>query len=93
MSYEVQHYTLFHGWRNTWSYAEADGLMQPETFATADEAKAVLDEFFEDLTEEVAAGLMASCNRDEFRVWQLGCTATERKGSSAEMALTFSRDI
>ena len=56
MSYEVQHYTLFYGWDNTWSYAEADGVMQPETFATAAEAQAALDEFFEDLEEEVAAG-------------------------------------
>ena len=35
MPYEVQHYTLFYGWVNTWSYADADGVMQPETFATA----------------------------------------------------------
>jgi len=68
MPYEIQHRTLFNGWINTWSYAEADGLMQPETFATANEAKAALDEFFEDLEEEVAAGQMAPHNRDEFRV-------------------------
>jgi hypothetical protein len=69
MSYEVQHYTLFYGWVNTWSYAEADGVMQPETFATAAEAQAALDEFFADLEEEVAAGQMAPHDRDEFRVW------------------------
>jgi hypothetical protein len=68
MPYEVQHYTLSHGWINTWAYAEADGVMQPETFATADEAKAALDEFLEDLAEEVAAGQMASHDRDEFRI-------------------------
>ena len=68
MLYEVQHYTLFYGWINTWSYAEADGVMQPETFATAAEAQAALDEFFNDLEEEVAAGQMASHDRDEFRV-------------------------
>ena len=76
MPYEVQHYTLLDGWINTWSYAEADGVMQPETFATADEAKAALDEFFEDLEEEVAAGQMAPHDRDEFRVRQVGGTAT-----------------
>jgi hypothetical protein len=68
MPYEVQHCTLFHGWINTWSYAEADGVMQPETFATAEEAKAALDEFFEDLEEEVAAGQMVPHDRDDFRV-------------------------
>jgi hypothetical protein len=68
MPYEIQHYTLFHGWINTWSYAEADGVMKPETFATADEAKAALDEFFEDLDEEVAAGQKAPHDRDAFRV-------------------------
>jgi len=68
MPYEVQHYTLLDGWINTWSYAEADGVMQPETFATAEEAKAALDEFFEDLEEEVAAGQMAPHARDQFRV-------------------------
>jgi len=68
MPYEVQHCTLFNGWINTWYYAADDGVMKPETFATAEEAKAALDEFFEDLAEEVAAGQMASCDRDEFRV-------------------------
>ncbi|MFA5911068.1 MAG: hypothetical protein WC815_20025 [Vicinamibacterales bacterium] len=68
MQYEVQHYTLFYGWVNTWAYAEADGVMHPERFATAKEAKAALDEFFEDLEEEVAAGQMAAHDRDEFRV-------------------------
>jgi len=71
MPYEVQHYTLSYGWVNTWSYAEADGVMQPETFATADEAQAALDEFFEDLEEEVAAGQMAPHDRREFRIRSL----------------------
>jgi hypothetical protein len=68
MPYEVQHYTLLDGWINTWSYAEADGVMQPETFATADEAKAALDEFFQDLEEEVLTGQSGPYSREEFRV-------------------------
>lgn len=68
MQYEVQHYTLFYGWVNTWAYAEADGVMKPETFASAEGAQAALDEFFADVEEEVAAGQMASCDRDQFRV-------------------------
>ncbi len=69
MRYEVQHYTIFYGWVNTWAYAEADGVMQPETFATAEEAAAALDEFLEDVEEEAAAGQMAYYDRDQFRVW------------------------
>ena len=69
MQYEVQHYTIFYGWVNTWAYAEADGVMQPETFVTAAEAQAALDEFLEDIEEEAAAGQMASYSRSEFRVW------------------------
>ena len=68
MRYEVQHYTLLDGWINTWSYAEADGVMQPETFATADEAKSALDEYFQDLEEEVAAGQSGPYSQDEFRI-------------------------
>lgn len=68
MRYEVQHYTLFYGWVNTWAYAETDGVMQPETFATAEEAQAALDEFLADIEQEVEAGQMAPHDRDEFRV-------------------------
>ena len=68
MPYEVQHTTLFYGWRNTWSYAEADGVLHLETFATAEEAQAALDEFFQDVGQEVAAGQMAPRNRGEYRV-------------------------
>ena len=73
---------MFYGWVNTWSYAEADGIMQPETFATAAEAQAALDEFFEDLEEEVAAGQMAPHDRDDFRVWQTGGIAIAAGGAS-----------
>ena len=68
MPYEVQHTTLFYGWRNTWSYAEADGVMHKETFPTAEEAQAALDEFFEDVEQAVAAGQMQPHDRDQYRV-------------------------
>jgi hypothetical protein len=83
MHYEVQHSTLFHGWRNTWSYADADGVMQLETFATADEANAALDEFFTDLAEDIAAGYCPPCERDEFRIRQIGGTATAAQPNAA----------
>jgi len=76
MHYEIQHYTLIDGWINTWAYAEGDGVMHPETFATADEAQAALDEFFEDLEEEVQAGQSGPYSRDEFRVRHVPGTAT-----------------
>jgi len=68
MHYEVQHYTLADGWKNTWSYDEGDGVFQVETFATRDEAEAALDEFFADLDVDIAAGFCLPCSRDEFRV-------------------------
>ena len=86
MSYEVQHYTLFYGWVNTWSYAEADGVMQPETFATAAEAQAALDEFLDELEEEVAAGQMAPHDRDEFRVRCIPGTATAAQPDAVGVA-------
>jgi len=77
MHYEVQHYTLLDGWINTWSYTEGDGVMQPETFATADEAKAALEEYFQDLEEEVRAGQSGPYSRDEFRVRHVPANASE----------------
>jgi len=71
MRYEVQHYTLLDGWINTWSYAEDDGVWHPETFASAKEAHAALDEYFQDLAEEVLAGQIEPYDRDEFRVRNL----------------------
>lgn len=76
MRYEVQHYTLLDGWINTWSYAEGDGVMQPETFATADEAGAALEEYFQDLEDEVRTGQSGPYSRDEFRVQRVPGTAT-----------------
>jgi hypothetical protein len=64
MHYEVQHYTLAHGWKNTWYYIAGDGVFQLETFATRDEAEAALDEYFGDLA-------------DEFRVEFVSDTTTE----------------
>lgn len=39
MPYEIQTYMLIDGWTNTWSCQDIDGVMRPETFATADEAE------------------------------------------------------
>jgi hypothetical protein len=77
MHYEVQHHTLAHGWKNTWSYDEGDGEFQLETFATRDEAEAALDEFFADLAEDIAAGFCPPCSRDEFRVEFVPGTTTQ----------------
>jgi len=83
MRYEVQHYTLAHGWKNTWSYDEGDGVFRDETFATRDEAEAALDEFFADLAEDIAAGVCPPCSRDEFRVRYVPDTATVEQADAA----------
>ena len=77
MHYEVQHYTLAHGWKNTWSYIAGDGVFQLETFATRDEAEAALDEFFADIAEDIAAGFCPPCTREEFRVEQISSRTTQ----------------
>jgi hypothetical protein len=87
MRYEVQHYTLFQGWINTWSYAEADGVVHTETFPTRDEAQAALDEFFADLAEDIEAGHCPPCSRDEFRVREVIGTATAAQPNAAGGAL------
>jgi len=44
MKYEVQHYTLCDGWRNTWTICE-NGIEKPHVFDSEEEAQAELDEF------------------------------------------------
>lgn len=68
MPYEIQLNTVADGWINTWSYDNGDGIMQPETFATREEAEAALAEFFQELDDQVSVGQIASYDRDEFRV-------------------------
>ena len=86
MRYEVQTYTLCDGWINTSSYAEADGILHPETFTTAAEAQAALDEFFEDLEEEVAAGNMENYHRSEFRIQHVQGAAPAAQPDAAGVA-------
>jgi hypothetical protein len=75
MTYEVQHFTLCDGWVNTWHVEHPDGSSTPETFPTRAAAQAALDEFFDEIAEEIAVGQRA-CNeaydRDEFRVAKAG---------------------
>jgi hypothetical protein len=76
MFYEVQQYRIGRGWSNQWFYDEGDGVIHAETFATHAAAGAALDEFFADLAEDIAAGRCPCCSREEFRVRQVGGTAT-----------------
>jgi hypothetical protein len=87
MHYEVQHYTLAQGWRNTWSYDEGDGVIHAETFATQAEAEAALDEFFADIAEDIAAGFCPPCTRDEFRIRCVPDPATVEPAVAAGGAL------
>ena len=77
MSYEVQQYAIGRGWRNEWFYDEGDGVTHAEIFATLNEAQEALDEFFNDAAEDIAAGHSPPCNRDEFRISQVGGTAAK----------------
>lgn len=71
MSYEVQQYTLCEGWVNTWTVTDENDRTQPETFATREEAQAALDEFLDEIREEIETGWRPADNgydRSEFRV-------------------------
>ncbi len=75
MTYEVQIYTLCDGWTNTWKVIAEDGTETPETFATAAEAQAALDEFLAEIQAEIEAGQREpweSYDREEFRIVPAG---------------------
>ena len=76
MTYEVQHYTLAYGWINTWLYDEGDGL-QPETFASPQEAEAALDEHLRDLLEEYYAGNIKHYDYEAYRIRYVPDTQTQ----------------
>ncbi len=70
MKYEVQHYTLCDGWTNTWTIYENE-IEKPHVFDSAEEAQAELDEFFQDIENEIQAGerkFSESYNREDFLV-------------------------
>lgn len=75
MTYEVQHHTLCAGWVNTWAIHHPDGSSEAETFDTAEQAQAALDEFLAETQAEIEAGQRASdeaYSRDEFRIVKAG---------------------
>jgi predicted DNA-binding WGR domain protein len=67
--YEVQEYTLCGGWVNNWSYVDSAGESQPTTFDSELEARASLDEFFNDEAEAVAQGYIEDMpDAEQFRI-------------------------
>ena len=74
MSYEVQTYTLWNGWVNTWRIEYLDGRVEYETFASNAEAQAALDEFLDDLWDEITAGQThpEAFDADRYRVAKVG---------------------
>lgn len=68
MPYEVQQNTITHGWVNNWYYNLGDGVCRAETFATAEEAQAALDEHIWCLEEDFSLPYVNRYIRDEFRI-------------------------
>ncbi len=69
--YEVQILTVCNGWVNTWHYITEDGQEIPETFPTAKAARAALQEFLDEIAEEIRIGIRepdCGYDRGEFRV-------------------------
>ena len=77
MTYEVQQYTLCDGWVNTWTiWDEGDGC-EPETFASRTDAQAAIDEFFDEIRDEIASGQRPADNGydpSEFRIVKAGAS-------------------
>lgn len=64
--YEVQQYSLCEGWANNWSIEE-DGISKPVVFDTEEQAQQALNEFFQEMAEEIASG-DSGYHREEFRI-------------------------
>lgn len=56
MAWEVQHHTLADGWINTWTREADQGIWEPLTYDSEDEAEFELAEFFREITLEVDRG-------------------------------------
>jgi hypothetical protein len=66
--YEVQEFNLCGGWANNWTY-EQDGVYIPTQFDSELEARASLDEFFNDMDAEFEAGNMPDVpDAEDFRI-------------------------
>ena len=70
-AYEVQTYTICDGWVNCWNVHNEDGTSSPQTFYTHEAAQAEIDEFLDDIREEIGLGNRQpdeGYSRSEFRI-------------------------
>ena len=56
--FEIQEFTLFDGWLNTWLSVDGDGEAYKTTFNTRQEAENELNSFIYDMQRAVADGYM-----------------------------------
>lgn len=73
--FEVQTWTLCHGWVNIWTIIQENPdntfTQTPETFATRELAQQAIDEFLAEIQAEIDAGDRAQdegYDPDEFRI-------------------------
>lgn len=70
--FEVQTYTLCDGWVNTWStWTSEDPEPRPETFETREAAEESLQDFLQEIREEIEDGMREpdeGYDESEFRV-------------------------
>lgn len=58
MAYEIQEFTLFDGWLNTWTSVDDNGEAYKTRFDTRSDAELELKSFINDMTRAVADGYM-----------------------------------
>jgi len=78
--YEVQQDTVSEGWINNWTEENNDGIPQPMTFATPEEAQAEIDDLIESVQEAVLAGDMTKeYDPNDFRIVEIPDSQASRK--------------
>jgi hypothetical protein len=65
MKWEIQEFTVFEGWVNTWT----DGDDKSVVFDTKEDAETALTDYLDDINQAVKDGdMVGGYNRDGFRV-------------------------
>ena len=65
MKWEIQEFTVFEGWVNTWM----DGDDKPVVFDTKEDAETALTDYLDDINQAVKDGdIQSSYNREGFRI-------------------------
>jgi hypothetical protein len=72
--FEVHQDTFCEGWTNTWTTTDDNGVEIPERFETKEAAQKEIDEFLEEIAEDIRTGERDADNGyygEEYRIYDL----------------------